>query len=329
MSKQAFDKKLEALEALRSHPDPATAIDQLRKALRDRGNFLVSKATAIAAGLSLSDLIPDLLAAFDRFLLDPVKSDPQCWAKNAIAKALKDLGHRDASVYLRGISHIQLEPTWGGTSDSAATLRGTCALALVDCHLGDLEILTHLSDRLADAQKPVRIDAARAISHLGRAEGALLLRLKLLLGDSEPEVMGECFAAMQSLLPQDSVPFIGRFLKSADEDLRLEAAAALAQSREPKAIEILKNFWQGMISAELRGAFVPLLGGSPLPEAAEFLLSIIADESDKLAASALDALATSRFRAEMRDRTAATIKGKQNPQLTQLFEQKFDGSQHA
>src|SRR5262249_19055805 len=107
--KQAFDKKIEALKELRSLPDSATAGAGLRKALKDRSNYLVSKAAAIVAELNLTDLIPDLLAAFERFLIDPVKSDPQCWAKLAIVKALKDLGHREPDVFLRGLTHIQLE----------------------------------------------------------------------------------------------------------------------------------------------------------------------------------------------------------------------------
>jgi hypothetical protein len=323
VSKQSFEKQLEELGALRAEPGSAATLAAVRKALRDRNNYLVSKAAALAADLSLSDLISDLLAAFDRFLLDPLKTDPQCWAKTAIAKALKDLGHRDAKVYLRGILHIQLEPGWGGSADSAGTLRGTCALALVDCQLDDLEILGYLVYGLADLQKPVRVDAATAIAQLGRMEGSLLLRLKLLLGDGEPEVMGACFSSLQSLTPQDAVPFIGKFLKGLDDEIRLEAAAALAQSREPEAIGILKNFWRERLSRELRGALVAALGGSPLHEAAEFLISIVDEESDDLAAGAVAALAASRFRAEMRDRIAAIVEGKENPGLTGIFEQKF------
>ena len=328
MSKQVFEKKLEALEALRSERDSAATLDQVRKALRDRSNYLVSKAAALAADLNFSELIPDLLAAFDRFIVDPVKSDAQCWAKTAIAKALKELGHHDAQIYLSGLVHIQLEPVWGGRADSAAALRGTCALALVDCRLDDLEILTYLTDGLADAEKPVRIDTATAISQLGRPEGALLLRLKTMLGDPEPEVMAQCFTSLLSLTPGDSVPFIGRFLKGADENVRLEAAGALAQSRKPEAIEILKRFWRERLSRELRRALVISLGASPLPEAAEFLISIIADESDELAASALAALAASRFRADLRDRIAVVIESKHDPNLSHIFEQEFPRGAH-
>ncbi len=314
---------MESLEALRAEPDPAVTCDKLRKALRDRSNYLVSKAAALSADLSLSALIPDLLAAFDRFMIEPGTSDPQCWAKNAIAKALRHLGHRDAQVYLRGIVHIQLEPVWGGRADSAATLRGTCALALVECPLDDLEILTHLIAGLADTEKPVRIDAVMAIAQLARPEGALLLRLKLLLGDQDPDVMGQCFASLLSLTPHEAVPFIARFLKSADEDVRLEAAAALALSREPAAMELLKGFWRDRLSPEVRSAFLVSLGASPLPEAAEFLLAIVAGESAELAAIALAALGASRFRADLRERTAVAVEARHDANLRRIFEQKF------
>jgi HEAT repeat protein len=320
--KQPLDKKVEALEELRSAP-PAAAAAQLRKTLSDRNNWLVSKAAALAASLNLTELLPDLLAAFDRFLVDPVKSDPQCWAKTAIAKALKDLGHHDPQVFLRGLAHVQLEPVWGGSTDSAATLRGTCALALVDCQLPDLTILAHLTDGLADPEKTVRIDTATAIAQLACLEGALLLRLKALLGDREPEVLGQCFAALLSLDPRDPVQFIAKFLHSKDEDIRLEAACALAQSRDPQALDILKDFWRRRLSPELRRAVLISLGASPLTEAAEFLLSIVADEPKEHAAEALTALASSRFRADIRERAAVVIETKQDPGLRHLFEQHF------
>src|SRR6516164_2286121 len=212
MGKQAFEKQIANLEALRTASDPTASLPALRKALKDRNNYLVSKAAAVVGDLKLEDLIPDLIVAFDRFLNDPVKSDPQCWAKTAIAKALKDLGHRDAEVFLKGIGHIQMEPVWGGRADSAPTLRGTCALALVDCQLDDLAILTHLADCLADPEKPVRMDAAVAIGQVGREEGAMLLRLKALIGDREPEVTGQCFLSLMSLAPRESLAFIRRFL---------------------------------------------------------------------------------------------------------------------
>jgi HEAT repeat protein len=330
MSKQVFERKINELEALRSASDSAATREQLSKALKDRNNYLVSKAAALVAELKHEELIPDLLMAFDRFFVDPVKLDPHCSAKNAIAKALKELRHRDPEPYLRGIVHVQFEPAWGGRGDSAATLRGTCALALTDCQLDDLEILTHLTDCLADPETLVRIDGAIAIDQLSRPEGALLLRLKLLTGDPEPDVLAQCFASFLSLAPRGAMSFISRFLRSADQEIQLEAASALAQCRDPEAIEILKEFWQEpLISFDLRRVVLINLGASPLPDAAEFLLSVISHESTELAASAITALATSRFHADMRERIAAVVGHTDNPDLNSIFEQKFGRHQRA
>jgi hypothetical protein len=161
-AKQAFARKIEALQALRS-ADGATARTELAKALRDRNNYLVARAAALVADLAAEDLIPQLLQAFERFFVDPAKSDPQCLAKHAIAKALRDLGHRDANTFLRGVAYVQLEPAWGGRADTAAALRGTCLLALTDTTLGDLQILSYLVDGLADPDTLVRTNAIMAI----------------------------------------------------------------------------------------------------------------------------------------------------------------------
>ena len=71
--------------------DPEAAAGPLKKALGDRVNLMVTKAAALAAELRRTELVPDLLHAFDRLFENPVKTDPQCWGKNAIARALKDL----------------------------------------------------------------------------------------------------------------------------------------------------------------------------------------------------------------------------------------------
>jgi HEAT repeat protein len=319
MSK-AFDQKIEAIEALRTASDPAP---QLRKAIQDRNNYVVSKAAAIAGSLKLDALIPDLAAAFDRFLIDPVKSDPQCWAKNAIAKALKDLGCREARVFLLGIGHVQPEPVWGGQADSAGTLRGTCALALVDCHMDDLVILTHLTDRLADTEAPVRVDAALALAQFGRPEGILPLRLKAWVGDEEPEVTGQCFASLMALAPGESIGFVGQFLNAKKEEVRGEAAAALAQSREPEAFRILMEFYKRKMPAEVRHGLLMALGASPLPEAADFLLTVIQKETGDFGVTALKALGASRFRHDLRDRVRVIVEEKDEENLRKAFRSEF------
>ncbi|MEO5924280.1 MAG: hypothetical protein ABIR70_10675 [Bryobacteraceae bacterium] len=293
MSKRAFEAKIEGLESLRSNPQSAE--ESLRKAVKDSSNFVVSKAASLAGELFLSPLIPDLLAAFDRAVANP-KADPQCWAKNAIAKALKDLGHHEAAPYLLGLRHIQMEPVWGGQVDTAATLRGTCALALVDCPLDDLSMLSHLAEALADSEKAVRVDAAVALSRAGIPEAAPLLRFKALTGDTESEVVGQCLFSLLQMAPRESVAFVTRFLAPAYKDeVRAEAASALSQAHELAAIEALKDFWKAFLSPELRKALLTFLAASPQREASEFLHSL--DSKD-----AREALQTSRYRDEFASR---------------------------
>lgn len=318
MSKQAFDRKLEHLEALRVDAWPGA---ELRKALGDRNNYLVAKAAAIAADRGLHELVPDLAAAFERFMRDPVKSDPQCWAKNAIAKALKDMGYQEADFYLRGLKYQQLEPVWNNHEDTATTLRGACALALATCPLPRLGILTHLLDALGDAATTVRVDAARAIAQIAGPDSLLLLRLKASCGDREAEVVGQCFAGMLAISPPDSVTFIAGFLDSKNEDVATEAAAVLGESNDPAAFEILRNRWRAHRNPEVRRAILLSLGASRLEAAAKFLLTVVTDGLSEDAAHAIRALAAGRFRDDFRPQVLQILEAR--PNLRSVFEKEF------
>jgi HEAT repeat protein len=294
LSKQAFERKLEQIEALRTLPE-AEAIPLLRKALHDRNNYAAGKAARIVGERLLHALHPDLIEAFERFLQDPVKTDPQCWAKNALAKSLKDLGHSDAEVFIRGIKHIQLEPVWGSSQDTAATVRGTCALALTACGLTAHEVLLHLVDLLADREAAARQDAVRAVGQLGTIEGTLLLRLKSMSGDEEPAVTGLCFSALIDMLPRDYLPFVSKFLNSPSRDLAMEAAGALCATRESEALPLIEAFWNRLIDQEMKRDLLIIIGGSPNPASVDLLRSIAESTSGNLAEQARELLARSRF----------------------------------
>ncbi len=135
MSPHASDRKLDALEQLRTDPQSGATTEALRKALRDRSSLVVATAARLAAEFGLAQLLPDLTAAFDRLMVNAIKADPQCWGKTAIVKALRQLGPEDAGVFQRGAAHFQHEPVWGGAEDAAAALRSACAAALMECGL--------------------------------------------------------------------------------------------------------------------------------------------------------------------------------------------------
>jgi HEAT repeat protein len=309
---KAFDRKLAAIAALRSLADPHEAVPALRKALRDKSNYIASKAAAMAGGLALRELVPDLIAAFDRFLADAAKTDPQCWAKNAIVKALKDLGHEDPQVYLRGMAHVQMEAVYKGHVDTAVTLRGASALALPACTLPRQETLTHLVDLLADTEKSVRSDAVMAIAQFPGPDVELLLRVKALAGDTEPEVMGQCFTSLLDLAPGDSIPFVARFL-SREGDVSAEGATALAACPREEAVNALTARLAKTRGHESRRAILLALSASRLESARDFLLSMVEKGSERDAVAAVESLSASRFKDEVAERLrrAAASRGGQ------------------
>jgi HEAT repeat protein len=316
MSKQAFEKKLEALQSFDSK--------ELRKALADRNNFYVGKAARRAAVLNATELIDPLLEAFDRFFEGGAETDPNCWAKVDLIEALYALGHRDPAVYRKAFRCIQLENVWNGKVDSATLVRAQAALALIDCELDPIQLLRTLLPGLSDKAKNVRIETIRAITRLGRWEGELLIRQKALTGDREPEVLGNAFSAILELDQQGSVQFVIDFLDNEDEAAQLEAAASLAQSRHQEAFQSIFKLWDRILTQDFRRTIVISLGASPLDEARDFLLTILKEGQTDEAIWAATALATSRHREDLRQAVSAVIDQRRDRQLAQAFREEFN-----
>lgn len=68
--KRAFEQQIAALDALRNAPEKVR-IESLQKALGNRNNFIVAKAADLVREFNITQLIDDLLAAFDRFFQNP------------------------------------------------------------------------------------------------------------------------------------------------------------------------------------------------------------------------------------------------------------------
>ena len=319
MSRKSFEEKLRKIDALRDLEDPAAAEAGLKKVLKDRSNFAVKKGANIVRERGLTDLLPDLLAAYDRFFDDPEKTDPQCWAKTALATALKDLGHDDPEPFYRGLAHVQWEPTWGGKEDSAGSLRATCVVALPGCRADTFELLLKLTDALADSDKGVRAEAALTIGHLGHEAGAAPLRLKAKLGDAEPEVLGACLSALLTLDAFEPVPFVRGFLESLDEDTSAEAAGALAAANQPEAFAAIRAHWERR--PEARRAIASALAASPREGALELWREAIEREPLQVAEAALDAFIASRFRDKLSSEIEVSINRRDSASLSRTWKQ--------
>jgi hypothetical protein len=273
-----LEAELAAVNAAASlTPDEALPI--LRKALDHRSNLIVSRAARHAAALHLTTLADDLATAFNRFMTNPVKTDPQCWAKNEITKALAVFEYQDSELFLTGLKHHQLEPSYSGPSDSAGNLRGTCALALVQCReISSDRLLRHLTPLFADKDLPVRINAVRAIEQIGSDSSALLLRLRAELGSDEPELLGACLSGVLRLDGEPAISWVTAFLTEQD-DLAAEAAFVLAESRSLAAIPHLQRAYETAREPAFRNALIAALASTRLAEATTWLLAQLAQRN--------------------------------------------------
>ncbi len=313
--KRRLEEQLAALEQLRLGT-PQAALAPLRQALTHRSNYLVAKAAELVREFRLRELIPELLAAFDRHFANPLKTDPQCWAKNAISGALAALEFDDAAVFLRGMRHIQLEPVWGGHSDTAATLRATCALALVPCRsLPETDLLTHLIELFADKEKLVRVEAVRAVEQVGSTSAALLLRLRATLAADEAEVLGACYNGIMRMEGTAAIPWISRFLIAAD-DAAAEAALAIAADRSPQAFDALRGRFLQEHDPWFQSILLSAIALTRQQAGLDFLLHLVRTESPH-AEAAIEAILRSLPSAEITKQLALMVSA--NPRLARAF----------
>ncbi|WP_262983519.1 hypothetical protein, partial [Phormidesmis priestleyi] len=109
----AKSRKLEdtiaLLAEIRADPSSDVGITTLSQVLNSKYSVAVSQAAKLIGESELHSLIPELVAAFDRFMTSGSDSDPGCLAKMRIAEALYRLDHSNETLFLQGIRHRQME----------------------------------------------------------------------------------------------------------------------------------------------------------------------------------------------------------------------------
>lgn len=303
--KNDVDVQLAALEAL---PAERLARDaKLAEGIGARHYRVVAKAARLAEESLSYDLVPALLAAYPRFLDKPVKTDPNCLAKKAIARALVALDCDDVEFYRRGLELRQPEPVWGGTRDTAAEVRSACAMGLVAS--GYSRALVELTALLHDPEPEARIGAVRAVACGNPREAELLLRAKALAGDAEPAVLGEALTGLLAVAPEDSVPLVAGFLKVADEAVRELAALALGESRIENAFAPLKDAWNDVLVGEnVRRALLRAAAAHRSEPAFSWLLGLVAGARAAVALEVVEALAIYKHNAKLAERLEAALR---------------------
>jgi HEAT repeat protein len=287
----AKSKKLEdllaSLATVRDDPSSESSLTVLRQILKSKQSIAIAQAAKVIGEAEVRSLIPDLAAAFSQFMSNGAQTDPSCKAKQRIAEALYRLDYAEESLFLQGIHHIQMEPVWGGSVDTAAALRGTCGLGLVRMNYAN--VISELADLLADEDAEARIGAIRAIAYTGNPQAAPLLRFKARTGDLDPQVLSECFTALLQLAPQPSLSLIAQFLNSTPEVSEM-AALALGESRQPEAFEILRHWWQRSHISELRLTGLLAIAMLRQDQALDFLIELVQQGQPRDREGAISAL---------------------------------------
>ncbi|NOZ39510.1 MAG: HEAT repeat domain-containing protein [Planctomycetes bacterium] len=318
------DQRLTArLRALENDPTLPELEKTLSEALASVNNRLVGRAAAIVGQHQLECFIDDLRTAYERFLENPLKTDRGCEAKIPLCEALRQLEYDDADFFLEGIHYRQHEPAYNDQRyvDTAAELRAICGFALTQ--LNDSRAMSELVDLLGDPEKTARAGAARAIAHARGQASELLLRLKIDLGDSKPEVLGECFAGLLRIDPRGGIERIARFLEHPNEDVCCEAALALGESRTEAAFAPLRQQADRRHGRDFENVLLTSIGLLGISQSVDYLLQVVTGPDVGAAIAAVRALRHCRDPRSFGQRLLKAVAQTGNRQIDQVCAEEF------
>jgi HEAT repeat protein len=316
------EQALDRLSSLRSDAELSTAaIQELKTFLKGKSNQVVAKAARIAGELHASDLIDDLVAAFHRLMANPQKLDKGCAATTEIAAALYQMDYLEPEIYVLGIHHVQMEGSFGPPVDVAAKLRAHSALGLARTrHPQALEEIVPL---LVDPWPQARIGAVRALASNGGHAGALLLRLKVLTGEDELDVLAECFSGLLECAPESSLSLVATYINAEDHAAAEAALLAIGSSRLPEALTLLQARWEESAFSPLRRTLLLAIAMVRSEAAIKFILSLLPDSNVQTAKEIITALAIFRDNNKVRLTVEQTISTRNDSVLTAAFRQEF------
>lgn len=312
-------------------------IAQVRDALETRGTVAARKVLAdalkngpgalvanVADALRAEDgeLVEHLAGAFGRLAEDPVKRDPGCVGKTAIARALYRLDAPDDNVLLAGIELVQMEPVFGGRVDVAAELRGLCGMALAAT--SHPRAMPRLALLLADPERAARIAAARALAASGdRVTAGSLLRLRIAVGDPDPEALAEYFTALLELADDDdAVAFVAARLDDPSDSIAEAAALSLGASRRASALsELARRLEDGGVLGARRRVLSLAVALVRNEAAWSLLLARVAEADRTAAADALRGLATFAHDDKLHARVRQALDERDDPKLSRLADE--------
>jgi HEAT repeat protein len=294
---------LARLRQLRDAPEAAHDPAALRAILTAPAvhGIVIKRVAELASQWQARSLAPDLAAAALRLAPpDGVKRDPGCEGKAAALRTLLEWDADLPDLYLQAARWVQNEPVQKGSIDTAGECRGLAAIGIsATCPPNALDLLV---DLLADADHHTRAHAAIAVGNWRGPEAVPLLRLKARVGDDQPEVLGEVFAALLRSDAREQFPFVARFLEDPNPAVVEAAALAIGQARPPDALPALtaafRQYQRHPIHSSLLMAIALLRSEASL----DWFLVQLQAAPESLAMKLIDALGIYRNDARVADR---------------------------
>lgn len=336
-----IDKEAALLLELKQAEESSQATELARvllQCLQSRSNQIVAKAARRARDFALAELTPAMLAAYQRFLRQPVKTDSGCVAKLALIEALVATGECDvADFFLAASRYIQMQGAFGPPIDTAPQVRAVALDGLLNCSF--TVGLWEAARLLADKEVAARLGAAAVLGNYSADATGALLRAKIYHGDSEIAVLGECFASLLRSEVAAHLPLVAEFLnltaplppKLAEsiaagqflrEELAEAAALALAESKAAEAVELLAQSWDKASGTWQERLTLPLAISGAV-ENSQRLLSALSGETVSLALRALNALKYSRQFQELAPQIKQAAQNHPAKAVRQAYAQKY------
>lgn len=315
----------QALDRLSTFRNEGTAsaevLEELKRFLKHKSNLVAAKAAKTVGHLRSSQLVPDLVIAFERLISDAPKLDKGCAALIEIVSALYELDYLEPEVYLKAIRHVQFEGSFGPPVDVAAKLRAFSALGLVRTRYP--HALDEVVSLLVDSVPQARVGAARALASNGGEAGALLLKLKVLTGDDEPDVMAECFSGLLAAPSERSLQFVSQYADSAEPAIGEAALLAVGSSKHPAAFDLLKEKWERSARGVLRKTLLLAMALTRSEEAIRFLVSLLESGNLQTAKDTITALAIYRDNEKIRLSIEEAVSRRGDKALAEALQQEF------
>jgi hypothetical protein len=158
----------------------------------------------------------------------------------------------------------------------------------------------------------------------GGEAGVLLLKLKVLTGDIETEVLSECFTGMLAASPNQSLQFVAPYIDSDNISIADAAILALGESRLQPAFSILKEKWDRTASQSIKKILLASMAASRLEEAIAFLVSLIEGASIQTATAVIETLAVYRRNERVSESVRNAVSQRGERTLAETFSREFD-----